>query len=427
MFVEAERLGLEGVVGKRADSPYVSEALADWIKVNAAKSDDFVVVGFSPAKQRCQRASARCCSRSIAKASSRTPVASAAASRSATSRRSSRCSTRSRLRSRPRRRPSERGDRLARAGSRDPGEVQAADAGWPLRQPDVLRLRDDKSRGRMRLAGALPNRAARRNPWPKRRPSTDTPTSAGPPARVDLTNLDKVFWPADGYTKGDLIELLPRHLGLAAAVPERPARRAHALSRTASTASRSSRKTRRSTRRSGCGSRRCGASTPSARSATSCSTTSSRSSTSRTWASIPLHVWSSRVAALERPDWCIVDLDPKGAPLTDVVKIARTSMISATKSGCQLREDERLDRPARADSARRALHVRAVAHAGRAHRACHGEVAARHRDDRTRRATATARSTRLPAERSRSAARRAVQRAAAAAARRCRCRSSGRT
>jgi bifunctional non-homologous end joining protein LigD len=40
-------------------------------------------------------------------------------------------------------------------------------------------------------------------------------------------------------------------------------------------------------------------------------------------ATIPLHVWSSRVAALERPDWCILDLDPKGAPLTDVVAIAR--------------------------------------------------------------------------------------------------------
>ncbi len=40
-------------------------------------------------------------------------------------------------------------------------------------------------------------------------------------------------------------------------------------------------------------------------------------------ASIPLHVWSSRIAALERPDWCILDLDPKGAPLTHVVKIAR--------------------------------------------------------------------------------------------------------
>ncbi len=37
---------------------------------------------------------------------------------------------------------------------------------------------------------------------------------------------------------------------------------------------------------------------------------------------IPLHIWSSRVATLERPDWTILDLDPKGAPFADVVEIA---------------------------------------------------------------------------------------------------------
>ncbi len=37
---------------------------------------------------------------------------------------------------------------------------------------------------------------------------------------------------------------------------------------------------------------------------------------------IPLHVWASRVADLERPDWCVLDLDPKGAPFADVVRIA---------------------------------------------------------------------------------------------------------
>src|SRR5205823_534887 len=37
---------------------------------------------------------------------------------------------------------------------------------------------------------------------------------------------------------------------------------------------------------------------------------------------IPLHVWASRVQTLERPDWVILDLDPKGAPFTDVVKVA---------------------------------------------------------------------------------------------------------
>lgn len=38
---------------------------------------------------------------------------------------------------------------------------------------------------------------------------------------------------------------------------------------------------------------------------------------------IPLHVWSSRIATLERPDWLILDLDPKQAPFADVVRIAR--------------------------------------------------------------------------------------------------------
>jgi bifunctional non-homologous end joining protein LigD len=40
-------------------------------------------------------------------------------------------------------------------------------------------------------------------------------------------------------------------------------------------------------------------------------------------ATIPLHVWSSRVATLENPDWMILDLDPKEAPFTHVVQVAR--------------------------------------------------------------------------------------------------------
>jgi bifunctional non-homologous end joining protein LigD len=38
---------------------------------------------------------------------------------------------------------------------------------------------------------------------------------------------------------------------------------------------------------------------------------------------IPLHIWSSRVASLGYPDWCILDLDPKQAPFVHVVEIAR--------------------------------------------------------------------------------------------------------
>ena len=38
---------------------------------------------------------------------------------------------------------------------------------------------------------------------------------------------------------------------------------------------------------------------------------------------IPLHLWSSRLPSLDHPDWLVLDLDPKGAPFTDVLKVAR--------------------------------------------------------------------------------------------------------
>jgi bifunctional non-homologous end joining protein LigD len=37
---------------------------------------------------------------------------------------------------------------------------------------------------------------------------------------------------------------------------------------------------------------------------------------------IPLHLWASRAATLDHPDWLVLDLDPKGAPFADVVKVA---------------------------------------------------------------------------------------------------------
>ncbi|HEX9310085.1 MAG TPA: DNA ligase D, partial [Gemmatimonadaceae bacterium] len=39
--------------------------------------------------------------------------------------------------------------------------------------------------------------------------------------------------------------------------------------------------------------------------------------------SIPLHIWASRDGSLELPDWCVIDLDPKEAPFTDVIRCAQ--------------------------------------------------------------------------------------------------------
>src|SRR5262249_29868312 len=38
--------------------------------------------------------------------------------------------------------------------------------------------------------------------------------------------------------------------------------------------------------------------------------------------SIPIHAWASRIVDLARPDWTIVDLDPKNAPREHVVPLA---------------------------------------------------------------------------------------------------------
>ena len=38
--------------------------------------------------------------------------------------------------------------------------------------------------------------------------------------------------------------------------------------------------------------------------------------------SIPIHMWASRVGSLEQPDWCVIDLDPKDAPFSDVIRTA---------------------------------------------------------------------------------------------------------
>lgn len=39
-------------------------------------------------------------------------------------------------------------------------------------------------------------------------------------------------------------------------------------------------------------------------------------------ASIPIHCWASRIVDLEKPDWTIIDLDPKNAPREHVVPLA---------------------------------------------------------------------------------------------------------
>lgn len=50
VFLEAEKKGLEGIVGKRVDAPYSQSRSGNWIKVKGAQEDDFLIVGYSAPK-----------------------------------------------------------------------------------------------------------------------------------------------------------------------------------------------------------------------------------------------------------------------------------------------------------------------------------------------------------------------------------------
>ena len=50
LFAEIRRMGLEGVVAKRADAPYRGGRTEQWLKIRVQQSGDFVVVGFTRPK-----------------------------------------------------------------------------------------------------------------------------------------------------------------------------------------------------------------------------------------------------------------------------------------------------------------------------------------------------------------------------------------
>ncbi|MBK5005911.1 DNA ligase D [Pseudomonas sp. S32] len=50
LLQSACRLGLEGLIGKRADSPYLGKRSADWVKLKCGRRQEFVVVGYTDPK-----------------------------------------------------------------------------------------------------------------------------------------------------------------------------------------------------------------------------------------------------------------------------------------------------------------------------------------------------------------------------------------
>jgi bifunctional non-homologous end joining protein LigD len=312
-YEEVRRLGLEGIMAKRADSPYVGGRSPHWVKLRVDRTGDFVVVGFTrPTGNRTGFGALHLGSYQgerlvyVGRAGSGFGDQQLA-------------SVRRQL------------DEMVRPecpceGPLPPGrehvwiepervaEVRYKE--WTeeglLRQPVFLRFRADKAPHECRfeeLSGIAPQ------------PRLERTEAATGPREVPLSNADKVFWPAEGYTKGDLVafyrETAPWLLPY---LRDRPL----VLTRYPD-----------------------GIEGKSFYQKDAPGFVPSWIRRFRVWSehttrdveyfvcddvetlaylanlgTIPLHVWSSRVAALDRPDWCILDLDPKGAPFAHVVELA---------------------------------------------------------------------------------------------------------
>ena len=300
VFAEARRLGLEGVMAKRADAPYRAGRQATWLKLRGERTDDFVIVGHTrPGGTRAGFGALLLATHEgerlvyagrVGTGFTEAQLASIRARLDADRRPTAPCSGAL---------PSAQG--ITWVEPRQVCEVRFLErtAGGLLRQPTFVRLRDDKRPAECVAAGAGP-----------------------PPPRVTPTNRDKVFWPDDGVTKGDLLDY---HRSIAPWILHYLRDRPLVMARHPEGIAGPSFFQKNVPDRA----------PPWLRTVRVWSEESAREIAyvvcddleSLLWVvnlgTIGLHVWASRVATLERPDWCILDLDPKSAPFAAVVRVAR--------------------------------------------------------------------------------------------------------
>jgi DNA ligase D len=189
-----------------------------------------------------------------------------------------------------------------------------------LRQSVFVRFRDDKKPEDVVMPGTgVVGRGTGSSDASPTRP----PSPAPRPREVKLSNLDKVFWPDEKYTKGDLIEyyrsMAPWLLPYLKNRPVVLTRYPDGINGKSfyqkdapgfvpdwiETIPIWSEDTQRDIQYFVC-----------------------NDVESLTYlvnlGTIPLHIWHSRIDDLTKPDWCLIDLDPKEAPFADVVKLAKT-------------------------------------------------------------------------------------------------------
>ena len=319
LYQETERLGLEGILAKKSGSPYKAGRSSAWLKIRSRHTGDFVVVGFTAPKGSRGGFGALQLGEYV---DGELVYAGRAGSGFSDKQLEE---VRRTLESQARPDPPCSGLLQLEKDTTwvEPTMVceveysEVTEEGL-LRQPVFLRFRDDKRpeecvREGMDREGLIPEPIVPRSRALPR-------DEEGLP--FELTNLKKIFWPDEGYTKGDLTEyyraVSPWLLAYLRNRPLVMTRYPDGI----------------------------GGKSFFQKDAPGFRPEWIR--TERMWSedtqreidyfvcddeasllyvvnlgTIPLHLWASRVPTLERPDWCVLDLDPKGAPFDHVVEVAR--------------------------------------------------------------------------------------------------------
>lgn len=317
LYQHVIELGLEGIIAKKADSPYRAGRSPHWIKVRADQTDDFVVVGYTaPEGSRGGFGALHLADYVDGKLTyagragsgfNSAQLKAVHAQLEALRRTTPACLG-----------PVPKGKDHAWVEPKLVVEVRYRERTGDhlLRQPVFLRFRDDKKpeecvrHPAAGTGGAEPALALAQAE--SRKPIAHD---------VKFSNREKVFWPDDGFTKGDLIDyygavapwLMPYLKNRPVVLTRYPdgiggksffQKDAPAfIPEWLRTVRIWSEDTKREIDYFVC-------------------EDAAAIQYLANLGSIPLHIWFSRVDSLERPDWCVLDLDPKGAPLSDVVKVA---------------------------------------------------------------------------------------------------------
>ncbi len=314
LFSEVRHAGLEGIVAKRADSAYRGRRSASWLKIRAARTGDFAVVGFTlPKGSRTGFGALHLGVLAGGRLLYAGRVGSGFASRQL-------AAIRARLEPDLRSAPSFAGKAPAGSEHRwvEPRlVVEVRYSEWTraaqLRHPVFLGLREDK-----RLEDC-----ERDDLPPEAEPEPSEAAAAGPAPEVEVSRPGKVFWPDEGYTKGDLVAyyravarwLLPYLRDRPLVLDRYPDGirgksffQKHAPDftpgwvRTASIWSENA----------------------------SSETLFFVCDDVETLVylvnlgTIPIHVWASRAGEPQRPDWSVLDIDAKEAPFAQAVEVAKT-------------------------------------------------------------------------------------------------------